>query len=284
MKLRLFIVSLLMIFLLTECSFAQEIYCCSVPDKLANPVLRGITNVIGLNLCAKKTAKVIIKKVLKRNADGEYDVKIDSFSAMDLKKGKFKSIQINGKNIASHGVYISSITMKSLCNYNYVEYNKNPVIFHTDLPLAFSAMVSEDDLNKSLINLGYIKKIMDLDFGGISLFCINNVEFKLKHNKIYLIVQVRSPLLMGERLIKFSFSGKLNVENGKIVLENLASENLRNINLGKFLDMLNEMNPFDMPLQIFKGNESTLCINNVRIIDNKICIDGIIVIKRSGNG
>lgn len=284
MKIKIFIISLISMFLSAGMISAQETYCCSVPDKLSNPVARGFTNALGMNLCAKKTAKVIIKRVLKKNADGEYDVKIDSFSAMDLKRGKFKSIEINGKNIASHGVYISSISLKSICNYNYIEYNKNPVIFHTDLPLAFSAMISEEDLNKTLIDLGYIKKIMDLDFGGISLFCINNIEFKLKNNKIYLIVQVRSPLLMGERLIKFSFAGKLNVENGRIVLENLASENLRNINLGKFVEKLNSLNPFDMPLQIFKGNDSTLSVNNVRVIDNKICIDGIIVIKRSHNG
>lgn len=284
MKIKIFIISLITMFLSAGMISAQETYCCTVPDKLSSPVARGITNALGMNLCAKKTAKVIIKKVLKKNADGEYDVKIDSFSAMDLKRGKFKSIEINGKNIASHGVYVSSISLKSICDYNYIEYNKNPVIFHTDLPLAFSAMISEEDLNKTLIDLGYIKKIMDLDFGGISLFCINNIEFKLKNNKIYLIVQVRSPLLMGERLIKFSFSGKLNVENGRIVLENLASENLRNINLSKFVERLNNLNPFDMPLQIFKGNDSTLSVNNVRVIDNKICIDGIIVIKRSHNG
>ena len=71
------------------------------------------------------------------------------------------------------------------------------------------------------------------------------------------------------------------LENGKIVLENLSSENLRNINMSKFVDVINSMNPFDIPLEIFKGNDTTLSVNNVRIIENKICVDGIIVAKRS---
>ena len=92
---------------------------------------------------------------------------------------------------------------------------------------------------------------------------------------------MKAPILMGERTVRFTFSGKLNVENGKIVLENLSSENLRNINMSKFVDVINSMNPFDIPLEIFKGNDTTLSVNNVRIIENKICVDGIIVAKRS---
>ena len=95
---------------------------------------------------------------------------------------------------------------------------------------------------------------------------------------------MKAPFLMGERIVKFTFSGKLNVEDGKIVLDNLQSENLRNINLNAFVDIINSMNPFDLPLRLFRGADSTLSINNIKILDNKMYVDGIMVIKRSCDG
>ncbi len=281
---RRFLISLLMLLLLISPAFAQAEYGCQVPENLASPVARGITNALGFNFLTKKAAKTAMIKVLKRNAEGDYDVKIDSFSAMDLKKGKFKSLEIEGKNISTHGVYVSSVVMNTICDYNYVDYWKRPVIFYTDLPLYFKAEITEEDLNKTLVDLGYIKKLTDLNIAGVSLFTVDNVVFKMKNNKIYLIAQMKAPFLMGERVVKFTFSGKLNVENGKIVLDNLQSENLRNINLNAFVDIINSMNPFDLPLRIFRGADSTLSINNIKILDNKMYVDGIMVIKRSYNG
>lgn len=280
---RLFIIFIAII-LSVNTAHAQASYCCAVPEGLSSPIARGITNALGCNLLAKKAAKTAIIRVLKRNAEGDYDIKIDSYSGMDLKKGKFKSLEIEGKNLNNKGVYVSHVYMKTLCDYNYVDYWKHPAIFYTDVPVAFTAQISEDDLNKTLVDMGYIQKLTDLNIGGISFFKIDNVRFKLKRNKIYLIVQMKAPILMGERIVKFTFSGKLNVENGKILLENLESENLKNINMTKFVDIINSMNPFDIPLQIIRGSDSTLSINGIRIIDNKICVDGIIVVKRSCNG
>lgn len=275
---------ILMILLFSNVAMAQTTYCCSVPEKLSSPIARGVTNAMGCNLIAKKAAKTAIIKLLKRHSQGDYDVKIDSYSALDLKKGKFKSAEVVGKNVNVQGIYISNLKMNTICNYNWIDYNKKPAVFYTDVPVKFNAEISEDDLNKTLIDLGYIKKITDLNIAGVSFFKIDNVSFKLKNNKLYLIAHMKAPLLLGDKAIKLTFSGKLNIENGKIVLENLQSENLRNIDMSKFLDTVNALNPFDMPLDIFKGAETTLSVEDVKIVENKICVNGIIVVKRSCDG
>lgn len=279
-----FLVLILTILFGSNIAMAEATYCCSVPENLSSPVARGLTNAMGCNFVAKKVAKSAIIKLLKRHSQGDYDVKIDSYSAIDLKKGKFKSAEVTGKNVNVKGIYISNLKMNTLCDFNWVDYNQKPAVFYTDVPVKFNAEISEDDLNKTLIDLGYIKKITDLNIGGVSFFKIDNVSFKLKNSKLYLIAHMKAPLLLGDKSIKFTFSGKLNIENGKIVLENVQSENLRNIDMGKFLEMMNSLNPFDMPLDIFKGTETTMSVEDVKIVENKICVNGIIVVKRSCNG
>ena len=125
---------------------------------------------------------------------------------------------------------------------------------------------------------------MDLNFSGVSFFKVDNISFRIKNSKLYLITHLKAPLLLGDKSIKLTFSGKLNIENGKIVLENVQSESLRNIDMSKFLDMINSMNPFDIPLDIFKGTETTMSISDVKVIENKIYVNGIIVVKRSCDG
>jgi len=252
--------------------------------QLTSPITRAITNALGMNFIAKQTAKKIIKNELNKAAPGNYDVDIDSFSAIDLKNGRFRSLRIHGDNISSKGIYVSSVDLKTLSEYNSIDYNSKPIQFINDFPMSFSSTISEDDLNKTLVNMGYIKKLTNINIVGVSLFTVDNVAFKLKNNKIYLIAQMKAPFLMGERLVKFTFSGKLNVQDGKIVLDDVCSDNLRNINLKKFVDVINNMNPFDLPMNLFEGSDTNLSIKDVKIIDNKIYIDGIIVIKRTNNG
>lgn len=284
MKVKSFLFILIVLFF-TNAALAGELYSCSVPDWSLSPFARIITNAFGCNLAAQKTAKIIIKKLLKENADGDYQIKLDSYSAVDLKRGKFKSVEIYGEDISSeNGIYVSTLSLKTLCEYNHVDYTQDPIVFYTDVPMSFSIVLSEEDLNNTLIDVGYIKKMLEIDACNLPFFYLDNINFKIKHNKIYLIVQMKAPLLMGERKIKITLSGKLNVENGKIVLDNLESENLKGVNLSQFISLINKMNPFEIPLQIIKGNNSKLRVNNVRILDNKICIDGIIVMKRSLNG
>ncbi len=123
-----------------------------------------------------------------------------------------------------------------------------------------------------------------MNFGGVSFFKVDNISFRIKNSKLYLIAHLKAPLLLGDKSIKLTFSGKLNIENGKIVLENVQSESLRNIDMSKFLDMINSMNPFDIPLDIFKGAETTMSVSDVKVIENKIYVNGIIVVKRSCDG
>ena len=63
--------------------------------------------------------------------------------------------------------------------------------------------------------------------------------------------------------------------------ENITSENLRNVSLDNFLAKLNEINMFNIPIKTFTGVDSKLKLKNVKILENKLYIDGIIVIKRN---
>ena len=56
---------------------------------------------------------------------------------------------MKGKNISIEGVSFSEINIETLCYFNYISLadTNNPVI-KEDLPLSFSVVLSEEDLNR----------------------------------------------------------------------------------------------------------------------------------------
>ena len=49
-----------------------------------------------------------------------------------MKKGIFKNLEITGTDIVSEGITIPYVHLKSLTDYNYVDYTKDPVEFKSD--------------------------------------------------------------------------------------------------------------------------------------------------------
>ena len=260
---------------------ANELCSCNLPKDLASPTAVKVTNALGYNLITKSIAKTVINKLLHKNIDGDFNIEIESFSGIDLKKGKFKSIKIEGNNIASNGVHITYAKAYTMCDYNWVDYWNSPVVFHTDVPAYFNAEISEDDLNKSLQDVGTLKNLLNINLGGISILKLDNICFKLENDKIRVIFYLKVPFLFGVKPIKISFSGKLSVVDGKIVFDDVISESLKGINLSKIVDDINATNPFDFNLRILKGQNTKLSVNSVSILDNKVYVNGIINVMRS---
>ena len=79
--------------------------------KTANKFVRVTTNMLGYNFIAKKVAQGVIKKTLKESLNGDYKVKFDSFSGVDLKKGKFRGFTIDGKDLSSDDLSVSRLKL-----------------------------------------------------------------------------------------------------------------------------------------------------------------------------
>ena len=70
-------------------------------------------------------------------------------------------------------------------------------------------------------------------------------------------------------------SADINVENGKIVLNNAIFESKhRPTDIDSFSSVLNYINPLDFSAKILENKDAKFNIENVKIADKKITIDG----------
>ncbi len=257
---------------------------CAEPYELTSGFSRFISNVTGQNFIAEKVGESLTKKAIKKNlVSGDISVNLDSFSTRDLKAGRFKSLEIKGKNINFDGVYISEFNAKTLCNFNYIKYNdkSNEYIVKEDIPVAFNAVISQEDLNNTMNSSDYKRLINDINSigGNFNIFEITSTSVKLKNDKMYYIMHYAIPFVRKSKEIVISST--LRVENGRIVLSNSDFvNNNASYDIEKFSKILNYINPLDFSAKILENKDANFNIQNVKISDGKILINGTMTVLK----
>ena len=254
--------------------FVPNAYC-SNENKTACGFVRVTTNMFGYNFLAKKIAQAVLRKSLNDAAKGDYKVKFDSFSGVDLKKGKFKGLTIDGKNLlVDKKLSVSNLSLKTTSDFNYVDYRKNPIEFKTDLPMDFNIILTESDLNHNFNELYGINVLCSM----IPLIKVEKPVIKIVDEKIKLSSSLKMPLA---KKIKFSLSTGLKVDNGKIALSNVETSGSKDF-AENLIALINEQSLLDdINLPIFDNTDTKVSIKTVAIKDNMINISGKLLIKKS---
>ena len=255
-------------------------YTCVQPYDLINPTARVLLNATGSNLIAKQYAKSLVKKMINESLDySKMKVDIRSYSAPDLKAGRFKSLEIEGQNIDADGIYISYMKLKTLCDFNYVvpDEKNNTTTFKEDFPLSFNITVSDEDLNKTMNSQGYDKVIADLNEVAAKYGAqIETARARIRNGRFIYAFRLELPFI--KKIQEVAFSSDLKVSNGRIKFEDTKIIGTGfSLDLNKVSYILNFLNPLDYSLEIIENKNTNLEVSNLKVEGNKIFMDGVIV-------
>lgn len=244
---------------------------------------RLISRKTGATLLSEKIAEARIKKELKKITDQKLDVSVKSYSLLDSIRGRLKSIIISGKNLNLEGVYLTSLELKTLCDFNYIQVNKNPVQFKENMIISFSTIISDKDLLKTMNSNGYLNKLncVNIRGCGITFFKLSGAGVNIKNNKLNFKIRVTSELLL-DKPLDIAISSDLKVEDGRIVLTKVDLGKINEkVDLTKVGYRLNAMNPLIFSLDVFENKNTKMCIKNVEIKGDKIIVSGNVFIPKN---
>ena len=231
---------------------------CPAPYDLTSGFSRGMSTVTGQKFLSEKIGEKLVKKAIKKNiTSGDIKVNLDAYSVRDLKAGRFKSLEINGKNVDIQGVYISSFNAKTLCNFNYIANDKRGnYIVKEDIPASFNATITEEDLNKTMLSSDYKRMIDDINSigGNLNIFQITSTNIKLKNDKMYYVLKYSMPFVRKTK--ELVITANLKVENGQIELANTSFlNNSMALDVDKLSKLINYINPLDFSAKILENKE-----------------------------
>lgn len=256
---------------------------CPAPYDLTSGFSRGMSTVTGQKFLSEKIGEKLVKKAIKKNiTSGDIKVDLDAYSVRDLKAGRFKSLEINGKNVDIQGVYISSFNAKTLCNFNYIANDKRGnYIVKEDIPASFNAIITEEDLNKTMLSSDYKRMIDDINSigGNLNIFQITSTNIKLKNDKMYYVLKYSMPFVRKTK--ELVITANLKVENGQIELANTSFlNNSMALDVDKLAKLINYINPLDFSAKILENKDAKFNIETVNISNGKITIDGNMTILK----
>lgn len=257
---------------------------CAQPYDLSSKSAQITSNITGMTFLTEKIAQSFIKSALKKETKEKFKVEMKSFSANDLMHGRFKSLKISGKNLEIEGVYLTSLNVQTLCDFNYVELNlnKKSIKFKENMIMGFSTEISDKDLRKTVQSTGYLEMLnkINLSSMGITFFKVSGADVQIKNNKLYFTINVTSPL--SAIPISVIVRSDIKVEEGKIVLTRFDLVNpFTVIDLSKAAYILNALNPLTFSTNILNNKNSKMRVQSVDIIGDKILIKGTVFIPKN---
>ena len=249
-------------------------------DKYSKDYLQNHRHFAIMNPIAESMAEHIIKSSLKKETGGKYKVKFDGYTVSSMKKGIFKNLEITGTDIVSEGITIPYVHLKSLTDYNYVDYTKDPVEFKSDMKFKYEMMLSDESMNTALKHSNYKAVLDNINNIAYPMFEVKGVSTKIMNNQLYILTEYNFPIAPSPKNKVFVASSGFNVKNGKIRAANVKLNSAYgNISLNKVANMLNLLNPLEFTLARLESKECDANVENVNIVDNKVKIDGKIIVK-----
>ena len=268
-----FTLFVLLFFLVTGFGYAQE-------DKFSAEYLKNNKHFAIMNPLAECLAEHSIAKSLKKETGGKYDVKFTGYTLSSMKKGIFKSLEITGTDMVTENIPLPYVYIKSLSDYNYIDYQKEPPVFKSDMTFYFEVDLSEDSMNIALKDSSYKKTLDTINNITYPLFQITGVSTKIRNNRIYILTEYNFPIAPSSKNRVFVASSDFQVANGDINAVNIKIDSAYgNVSLHKVANLINMLDPLDFTMSLLETKQGKAKIENVKIVDNKVRIDGKIFVK-----
>lgn len=249
-------------------------------DKYSAEYLKNTKHIAIINPFAESFAERIIKKTLKKETGANFKVSFTGYTLSSMKKGIFKHLEITGKDVVIDKIPLPYVNVKTLSDYNYVDYTQDPIAFKSDMELAYELQLSEESMNAALKTSEYQYIINNISKLAYPMFQVMGVSTKIRNNKLYILTEYNFPIAPSSRNKVFVASSDFRVQNGKIRAVDVKLDSAYGkISLDKVANLLNLLNPLEFTLELLHDKKCNANIENVNIIDNKVKINGKIFVE-----
>lgn len=250
-------------------------------DKYSVEYLQGKNHFSLTKGLAESAVKRALKKALKKETGANFDVKFEGYTLSSIKRGVFKSLEISGKDINVEGIKVPYVSLKSLDDYNYIDYTKNPIEFKCDMTYAYDLLLDDEAINSALKNSNYNKTLAKVNKISSPLFIVKGVRTKITDNNLYIITDYNLPLSVTKDR-SFVAQSDFEVINGKIKAKNVRIDTAYgNLGLNKVANLINYLNPLEFTVDVLESGKQKTIIENVNIVDNKVKVSGKIYVKQT---
>ena len=252
-------------------------------DRLSAEYLKNKRHFAPLNPLVETVAQKVIKNSLKKSTGENFKVKFDGYTLYSMKQGVFKNLELEGDKFQISGIDVEYLKLKSITDYNKVNYKQNPAVIETDMTYAYELHLTESSINQALTYKDYKKNLDKINNITYPLFVLKDVDAKIKNNKLHIIMSYNFPISPSRKDKTFVVKTGLKVERNKISADDISFDSSYGaLSADKVTNLINILDPLTFALDLMNTKKCNARIENVKIIDNIIQINSKIYVKGEG--
>ena len=253
---------------------------CAQADKISSEYLKNKKHFSILNPFVEKIAEKSIKKSLKKSTGENFAIRFDGYTLYSMKKGVFKNLEIEGDNFQINGIDVKYLKIKTLSDYNKIDYTKKPIVINTDMVYEYELQLTENSINQALDNKKYKDTLDKINNLAYPLFVIKNVDVQIKNNKLVILISYNFPISPRKNDKRIKITTGLKLDRNKIVASDVDFDSSYGaLPVEKVTNLINLLDPLTFTLDLMNTKKCNSRIEKVQIIDNIIKINGKIYVK-----
>ncbi len=260
---------------------------CPIPPyPVSNKFAQIISTATGTNFLLTQVAESVMEKSLKKELDSNFQVNIKPYGAKNFIDGKFRELTVSSPKIVYSGTSVSDFHASTMCNYNHVVLKKHDIAFAENFVLRYSTLITNKDLQYTTASKEYSSLLnkLTVSVGNKILFKVFDPNAVIENNRIKFSFKVITPLFFVDEVSTVNLSTSLSVKNEKLVFSDISTgdkSDAYNHALGKMLTVINKLNPLTYNVPVSKSAEGILKVQNVKITNSKIYVDGVFIIPKN---
>lgn len=249
-------------------------------DKFSEDYLKNKKHFAIANPLTEGLIERALKKILQKETQADFKVKFSAYTLSSLRRGIFKSIDLEAEDLIVEEIPIPYAHLKSITDYNYVDYKSKPIVFKSNMEFEYELLLSDETINEALKRKEYNEVLGKVNKLAYPLFEIRKVKTKIIDDRLYIAVLYNFPINPKEKNKIFIVSSMFSVKDGKIVASDISlDEAYKKISLRKISNLVNLVNPLEFMLSLLDSKKSKGTVKNLEFVDNKIKVNGTIFIK-----
>lgn len=266
------------IFIIISALFVTPVF--SAVEKTSEDYLKSTKHPFKMTFIGESIVTSALKHALKKEAPGHYKIKFKGYSLATIKKGIFKYLDITGKNVTVNEIESPYFNLKTVTDYNWIDYNQSPIVFKSDMEFDYILHLSEKSINMALESEEYKKVLRKVNKRIFPFVTINEVRVKIHNDKMRTEIGYNFPLAPATKDRNLSITGRLEVRNNEIYPYDLALDNTSgSLPLQKVINLVNMLNPLNFTLGFIDDQKCKGKIEEVKILDDIVIINGKIYVK-----
>lgn len=228
----------------------------------------------------EKSLETFLKNYIKQKTGIDVEVSLSLDSESSENKYVFNNAKVYSNKLKYGCIQLTDAVLASVNDKDTVIRNGNKILLPQDIPVNFSAKITNEDLEYLTASPAYINFVSGLTDQYSMYINVKETKLFIDNNNIRFQLIGKLPILFGMP-VKITVTPILEVSDGHIYIREISADKNSSTYINRILPFLNFSQPIDSYLKISESIGISYQFDSLTIENNELLVGGLFIIPQN---